>query len=321
MARSNSGGTRGWLRGKVANDLYQVTHRADGRKVQLVRAVEESRVNNNTLEQALARMRMALLMGALSDLKQIVDHSWEGIPYGQLSIAHFVKVNMTDVMADCREHWNGENLFCYPLKGVKAMRVGAFRIASGSLSAPSAITRGVNYSYGSLFPFRIVIGKPNPTFGDLKAVLGINALDYITLLILSGLYFPSSGVMYQSLQFVRLYLAEGFDDATPITSANVASCFTFESNSTYRVDINTSTGTILVELSASPDGINRDALLSSVIVSRWSGRLWCRNNAWFAPPDGSQGVNFEEQAPRWVFKSWFPDYDPDSDDSDVYPGK
>lgn len=321
MARSNSGGTRGWLRGKVANDLYQVTKTASGRKVQLVRAVEESRINNNTLEQAIARMRMALLMGALSDLKEIVDHSWEGVPYGQLSIAHFVKVNMADVIVDCKEHWNGENLYCYPTKNVRAMRIGTFTIATGSLPSPTIITRGVNYSWGQWFPFRILIGKSNPTFLDLKLALGLNALDYITLLMEDGVYFPSEGVMNQALHFVRLYLAESVLDETPITSSNVSSMFTYEGNTNYRLSINSSTGVISVDVATNPDGLARDCLFSAIVVSRWNGRVWCRNNAKFMPPDGSGGVNIDEQCPRWVFQSWFPSFDPDSDDAGEYPGK
>lgn len=321
MARSNSGGTRGWLRGKVANDLYQVTKTKDGRKIQLVRAVEESRINNNTLEQALARMRMALLMGALNDLKQIVDHSWQGIPYGQLSIANFVRVNMADVMADCKENWSSENKYIYPTKGVKQMRVGPFTIASGTLPSPTMITRGVNYSFGQWFPFRILIGKANPTFADLKAALGLNALDYITLLMEDAIYMPSSGVQYAALHFVRLYLSNEVQDETLITSENVSQMFTYDGNTNYRLSINVTTGVITVEVDNSPDGIWRDTLLSAIVVSRWDGKFWCRNNAMFAPSDGESGFNFEADAPRWRFQSWYPSYDPESDDSDVYPGK
>lgn len=289
--------------------------------MQLVRAVEESRTNNNTLEQSLARMRMALLMGALHDLKQIVDHSWQTIPYGQLSIAHFVQVNMPDIITDCREHWNGENRFIYPVKGVSEMRLGEFIISEGTLQTPSMITRGVNYTFGAWFPFRILIGKPNPTFGDLKNALGLNALDYITLLMEDGIYIGSRGVIYQSLHFIRLFLADGIPDDTPITSANVAQMFTYEGNTIYRLSISVATGVILVEVGNHPDGIERETLLCSVIVSRWTGKVWARNNARFLPPDGSGGINFEDNAPRWVFQSWFSDFDPESDDAGQYPGK
>ena len=321
MARSNSGGTRGWLRGKVANDLYQVTKTSTGRKVQLVRAVEESRINNNTLEQALARMRMALLMGALSDLKAIVDHSWQTIPYGQLSIANFVKENMQEVIADCKENWSGECRFCYPTKGVRAMRIGMFRIASGTLQTPTNITRGVSYISGRWFPFRILIGKSSPTFGDLRQSLGLNANDYITLLMATGIDFGSSGIVNQGLQYVRLFLAENIQDETQINEDNIAEMFTYEGNTSWDVSIDINTGVIRVNVFTSPDGIYRDTLLSSVIVSRWDGKAWCRNNAWFMANSDADAPNFEANAPRWVFQSWYPSFDPDADGSEVYPGK
>lgn len=321
MARSNSGGTRGWLRGKVANDLYQVTQRADGRKVQLVRAVEESRVNNNTLEQALARMRMALLMGALSDLKEIVDHSWQTIPYGQLSIANFVKVNMQSVIADCKEHWDTGNLYCYPTKGVSQMRVGEFVISAGTLPDASMIRQGVSYNFSPWYPFQIVVGVANPNFGDLKRALGLNAADYITLLMEDGLDMGDDGFLYQAFHFTRLYLAKDVADDVAITATNVRDMFTYDGNTNFRLAIDLTTGIITVELHCSPDEIDRDCIMSAVILSRWDGKTWLRNNAKFTPPGGSGMTNFEAQSPRWVFQSWFPSYDPDADDSGVYPGK
>lgn len=321
MARSNQGGTRGFLRGKVANDLYQVTHKANGQKVQLVRAVESSRVNNNTIEQALARMRMALLMGALSDLKSIVDHSWQGVPYGQLSIAHFVKVNMPLVITDCRENWSVNNAFCYPSKSVRAMRIGAFMIASGTLTTPSNITRGVNYNFDRWYPFRIVIGSANATFGELRRSLGLNANDYITLLQLSLNYGFPILQQAQALQYVRLYLAENVSDDTVISSTNVRDMFTYDGNAPFRISYDSSNGVIRVDVDCQQDGEPRSVALSSVIVSRWTGSVWARNNARFMPNAGSESPNFEDQAPRWVFNTWFESFDPDAEGSEDYPGK
>lgn len=321
MARSNQGGTRGFLRGKVANDLYQVTRKSNGQRVQIVRAVEDSRVNNNTLEQALARMRMALLMGALSDLKEIVDHSWQGVPYGQLSIAKFVQNNMPLVQADCRENWVSNNAFCYPVKGVKAMRIGSFLIASGTLQTPVGFSRGLGYLGGSWFPFSLKLDRVHPTFGDIRSALGLNAADYITLLVMSGLDMGSSGILNQGLQFVRLYLADNVVDDTVLSQDNIFSMFTYDGNTAFQVLFNQLSNSIEVFISCSPDGVARDGLLSSIVVSRWDGRQWCRNNAQFLANSGSDSPNFEYNAPLEVFSSWFPDYDPDDYDEPVYPGK
>lgn len=321
MARSNQGGTRGFIRGKVANDLYQVTRTATGRKVQLVRAVEESRINNNTVEQALARMRMALLMGALSDLKEIVDHSWQGIPYGQLSIANFVKINMPLVIEDCKEHWVSENQYCYPVKGVKAMRVGAFILSSGSLQTPTNIRRGHEYNAGQFFPFDIMVGKEDFTFGDLRQSLGLNADDYITLLMATGLNMGSSGIVNQGFQFIRLYLSGNIPDSTIVTDDNVLQVFYTEGNTTFTAEVDAVEGFIRYYVNCSPDGISRECLAQSVIVSRWDGKVWCRNSARFEAFSGQTGLNFEYNSPWTVFQSWYPAFDPKADDSQTYPGK
>lgn len=321
MARSFQGGTRGFIRGKVANDLYQVTKTADGRKVQLVRAVEESRVNNNTIEQALARMRMALLMGALSDLKEIVDHSWQGVPYGQLSIAHFVSVNMPLVITDCKENWVSGNRYCYPVKGVKAMRIGAFIIASGSLPTPQCIQRGVDYQYTRNYPFDIVTGVEDFTFGDIKRALGLNANDYITLLMATGLDLGTSGIVNQGFQFIRLYLAEGISDDTPVTDESVGSMFTHEGNTTFTMEVDAVLGSVRVWVSCSPDSLQRECLAQSVIVSRWTGQVWARNNASFEVATSGASFNFEYNSPWVVFQSWYPSFDPDAEGSQEYPGK
>ena len=137
----------------------------------------------------------------------------------------------------------------------------------------------------------------------------------------TGLDMGSSGIVNQGLQFVRLYLAENVLDETEIVDDNVYDMFTYDGNTTWEVSLDIDKGEILVNVFTGPDGVYRDTLLSSVIVSRWDGKAWCRNNAWFMANSDADAPNFEANAPRWVFQSWFPSFDPDADESDVYPGK
>lgn len=319
MARSNQGGTRGFIRGKVGTELYQVTKNVDGKKIQLVRAVEESRTNNNTILQALARMRMALLMGALKDLKEIVDHSWEGISYGQLSIANFVRVNMPAVIYDCQNNWTADNQFCYPVKGMSDMRIGRFYISSGSLITPENIIAGGGYLFGEWFPFKISIPINDRTFGGLRRSLGFNADDYITLLILSGLDLGSGGIINQKLFFLRLYIANDIPDDTLLFDIDPNRLFTFEGNTLYQIQYDDFTGSLSIQLSCRPDGLEREVILQSIIVSHWTGSIWARNNAQFNGLGYGGSVNFEYNSPRVVFKSWFPEYNPEDDNSISYP--
>ena len=213
MARSNTGGTRGFLRGKVADDLYQVTKNRYGKRIQLVRSVEEQRQNNNTEKQALARMQMALLMGCLKQFKEIVDHSWETIPYGQLSIAHFVELNMPLIHEDSKNNWESDNVFDYPTKGLSLLRVGAFIMAEGSLTLPSCLSFYMVDDAHAKGGLQISIGKQNPCFGDLQNVLSANAQDYITMLLFQ---YDSNNRANNFFMFSRSYLQDVPENASDV---------------------------------------------------------------------------------------------------------
>ena len=319
MARSNTGGTRGFLRGKVASDLYQVTRDVNGKRIQLVRAVEESRVNNNTIDQALARMRMALLMGALSDMKSIVDHSFEGIPYGQLSIAHFVKVNMPRVIQDQYENWSVEPNFLYPDKGISQMRIGNFLVATGSLPTPTAVQHVWPSDHMGEAKFRINIGKANPTMGNLKAALGLLADDYITLLIQGAFYTSRTGLVNCGFYYVRLYVNKAIDDDTPITSVNAAQMFTYDGNTSHVISFVQSSGQYTVYVDIQPDGEAREEFYHAIIVSKWNGQVWQRNTVEFLNYNDGTQVGYDDAAANWHFQSWYPTWNPDAEDAGEYP--
>lgn len=321
MARSNTGGTRGFLRGRVAADLYQVTKDVSGKRIQLVRSVEDSRINNNTMEQALARMRMALLMGALSDMKSIVDHSFEGIPYGQLSIAHFVKLNMPRVIQDQYENWASESNFLYPDKGISQMRIGNFRVATGSLPTPTAIEHIWPTDRLGTAKFRINIGKPNPTMADLKQALGLAVDDYITLLVQGAFYSSQTGLTNCGFFYVRLYVNGAISDDTAITAANASDMFTYEGNTPHSIQFNQAAGMFYAYVDIEPDDNAREEFYHAIIVSKWNGRVWQRNNVEFVNYDGGTNVGYDDAAANWHFQSWYLTWDPDGEDAGEYPGK
>ena len=49
--------------------------------------------NPRTPEQMVQRMCMATASAAYAQMKQIVDHSFEGITYGQTTMSEFIRVN------------------------------------------------------------------------------------------------------------------------------------------------------------------------------------------------------------------------------------
>lgn len=321
MARSNTGGTRGFLRGRVAADLYQVTKDVNGKRIQLVRSVEDGRINNNTIEQALARQRMALLMGALSDMKSIVDHSFEGIPYGQLSIAHFVKLNMPRVIQDQYENWASESNFLYPDKGISQMRLGNFLISTGSLTLSSSLYFDPDYSANNEVRFYLDCGIRNATMGDIKKALGLNVDDYITFLIQAAYYSERTGLVNCAFYFLRIYLTDYYNDDEVITSLKMNNAFRVESNTDFRLS---SSGTNRYKnfwLRIDPDGLARSVYFQSIIVSKWNGKVWQRNNAEMLNVYGDTQVGHDDAAANWHFQSWYPTWDPDGEDAGEYPGK
>lgn len=313
MARSNIGGTRGFLRGRVANDLYQVTRDEAGKRIQLVRSVEESRINNNTMPQAMARMQMALCMGSLAQFKEIVDHSFEGFPYGQLSIAHFVHLNIPLIQNDCKNHWSDMFLFNYPEKGVSVPKAGSWIMAEGSLVMPDFITCHSTSIYGENSGVQLAFDIATLTKGDMKQKLSLADNDYITHLCFAEGVIES----FNKLCFLRLYLNPAFDDSTVITAQNYQDVFTYSANAPYRSSFDASTGTFFFYFDQT-DLTNIDAFsVSTNVISRWDGRVWGRNNARFMPVPGYEDYTSNWISPHDRFQSWFPAYDPD--ESDEYP--
>lgn len=307
MARSNTGGTRGFIRGKVANDLYQVTKTASGRKVQLVRAVEDSRVNNNTLMQAVARMQMALCMGCLKQFKEIVDHSWESVPYGQLSIAHFVKLNIPKIQQDCKAHWEGDCLFSYPDKGVSRIRVGEFIMSEGSLVVPGSIS--ISYYPGRNATAALCIDVPGDsvTMGEIKLSLGLAAQDYITGMVIVS---DMADGRYSRFIYRRAYLAD-IDDDVLLTPDNVSQFFRLEGTATGDIVYDPDEHRIYIELFDDYSADIRQWVMSDVICSRWNGSVWQRNNSVFSLNQDIALVDYVN-SPNSVFQSWFESYDPDN---------
>ena len=313
MARSNTGGTRGFLRGKVANDLYQVGHRADGTKVQLVRSVEESRINNNTMPQAMARMQMALCRGSLAQYKEIVDHSFEGVPYGQLSIAHFVHLNIPAIQDDCKNHWSDYFLWDYPVKGTPEPKAGSWIMSQGSLTIPDFITRHSTSYYGKNSGILLNFGQANLTKGRMKEILSLADKDYMTHLAFAEGSFPR----YSRLVYFRLYLNPDFPDSEVITPQNYTQVFTYDGNCEWRSSFDAAAGTFWYYVDTA-DLEQIDAFtVSCNIMSRWDGVVWKRNTARFLPVPGFEDYRANWTSPHDRFQSWFPEYDPDA--SDDYP--
>lgn len=246
MAKSKSGGTRSYIRGRVGADVYSIGRDAKGAKQQVVRSLAETVANPQTMAQMRGRMIMSTVMQAVSGLRPIIDHSFDNVPTGQPNISEFISRNYALIKADVAANpatGNAFPLVAYLEKGIKG---GAYIISSGEVVPASALVKSAS---GDI-EVTIADGE---TVGTLKTKLGLTTDDYITLVWLC----PNAGVC-----FVRFRIDPSVADTTAVTNLMVNSLFLKEGNTQGAASITESTLT----LSMAPDDQD-SAIASGFIVS------------------------------------------------------
>ena len=274
MAKSKSGGTRSYIRGKIGADVYSIGKDGKGAKQQVVRSLAEVVSNPQTALQMKGRMIMSTVMQAVSGLCQIIDHSFDGLPTGQPSISEFISRNYALIKADVEAHPSAGNAFGLNKYQEKGMRLGAYIIANGK--APK-----INFSENqSALSVAIVASaqSANATVQNLLDVLGLTVNDKFTL-VWNATDDNGSIVLY----FARFGFVEGLDLNAKIATLGVANIFTFESNSPETLAGCTSyaNGTLT---------INPTATISSygVITSKKTANGWEHSETVMITLDGTQ---------------------------------
>lgn len=122
----------GHARGKVGSLVFS---RADGK--QIVRSRAEVVKNPRTQSQMIQRIMLNTIAQAYSSMKDIVDHSFQGLSEGQQSMSYFMQRNLnnlrTKVAAEIAAGKNLSEIFEFsPLKSNK-LAVNGYEIAKGTL--------------------------------------------------------------------------------------------------------------------------------------------------------------------------------------------
>lgn len=130
MARSKSGGTRSYIRGKIGADVYCVGKDGKGSRQQVVRSLAEQVANPQTNPQMVQRMLMNSVAQLTHALKPIIDHSYAGIPAGQPSISHFRSLALDAFKEDSVK---AEPLFGYVAWKEKMYPNARVKISSGKV--------------------------------------------------------------------------------------------------------------------------------------------------------------------------------------------
>lgn len=218
MAKSKSGGTRSYIRGRVGSDVYSIGKNAKGKKQQVVRSLAETVANPQTIAQMRGRMIMSTIMQAQSALKPIIDHSFDNVVGVQPNLSEFIRRNYALIKADVAANPSSGNVFglnAYQEKGVKQ---GAYIISDGKAAVPAAVS--IDKAAGVI---TIALSADTMTMAGLKAALGFGNEDFLTIvgIDLSG-----------AAEYCRYHINQSLADSTAISSGNIADVFETEGNAT-----------------------------------------------------------------------------------------
>ena len=215
MAKGKSGGTRSFLRGRVASDVYSIGKDAKGNKQQIVRSLAESVANPQTLAQMRGRMIMSTIMQAVSAMAPIIDHSFDNVPAGQPNVSEFIKRNYALVKVDVAAHPSSGNAFGLNKYGEKGIKQGAYVVAGGSAADIAGVQlNGTNKTL-------VIALSAGATIADLRTALGIGIEDYFTAVCVT----EKGKFLYN-----RFHVSQSLPSATQISADNIASVLTLDGN-------------------------------------------------------------------------------------------
>lgn len=223
MAKSKSGGTRTYLRGRVGSDVYSIGRDSKGKKQQVVRSLAESVSNPQTQSQMRGRMILSTIAQALAVLRPIVDHSFDNVIGAQANLSEFTSRNYGLIKADIAAHpasGNSFGLVAYKEKGAKQ---GAYVISDGQATIPAALV--LTKASGII---AITLPADNITVGGLKSALGMSSEEYFTLVGLT----TAGAAAYE-----RFRVNPTLSDETVIAAGNIGDVFAIEGNAVASIAI------------------------------------------------------------------------------------
>lgn len=254
MAKSKSGGTRSYIRGKVGADVYSIGKDGAGKKQQVVRSLAETVANPQTESQMRGRMIMSTVMQAVSAMSPIIDHSFDGIAVGQPSISEFIRRNYALVKADVAENPSEDNNFGLNKYQEKGIKIGKYVVSSGKAILPDRMSASnADRKY-------YIFLNAGAKVSDLKAFFGSAERFYCTCV----------GITSQSeFIFARLRLASDLEDETVISSENVSSLFVAESNGSVNFTFEDNKITVRLQSNSAVDPSAVGLIISEKVEAGW----------------------------------------------------
>lgn len=185
----------------------------------------ESVKNPRSLAQMQQRMVMATASAAYASMKEIVDHSFEGVTYGLNNMSEFIRQNAKAIKVAALNPDTAQFAF-NPYKD-RSLYGGAFIMSAGSASpipAKAAFAEGTNDDKTRVTFGVVEAQATSVTANHIYTSLGIAVGDMCTICLIAKNDTDASGIF----AFVRLKAkASG---AVALTSANYTDYFDVESN-------------------------------------------------------------------------------------------
>lgn len=218
--------------------------------------------NPRTLQQMRQRMVMATVSAAYSYLKEICDHSFEGLGVGSPCMSEFMRLNLDALKAKAQNDAAVLALNAYQDKNINPV---PFMVAKGSLNEIVPTIAGNKLSWST--PKN---DADTTTAEGIYAALGINRGDMVTFILCGGDFVSNAALSFAPLPLAITRLHADKQGAV----SSLANAFTIESNNQGNINVDFSLGTNIV-FEATCDKM----VMGAVIISRKAADKWLRSNA------------------------------------------
>lgn len=282
MAKSKSGGTRAYIRGRVGSDVYSVGKTAKGKKQQVVRSLAETVANPQTEAQMFGRMIMSTIMQAVPALRFIIDHSFDNVTGKQPNISEFIGRNYGLIKADAIAHPASGNLFGLNKYQEKGIKQGRYIMSDGNALVPSTLSPSstsdkAGFSFGG--------STAMATLADVAEAWGLKAGDYATFV-----YITQTGLVW----YIRASLKAGVDLTPAPTAENVKAMFDIESNQNITVAVDE----YVIDMTFSHPS-SWDSHCYGLIVSKYEDGKWNHNSCTLVTTAGKPTYTADDALPTY----------------------
>lgn len=247
------------LKGKLGNVVVQKGQYGE----QVVRAYVSEIKNPKSIAQSNQRMKVAPAQYARRAMKEIIDHSFEGVPYGTASLNHFLSLAMKG------------NATPAQLKGDMRFIPGKYQMSTGSLPP---ITVDLSSPAGFIMTSLKATGTAN-TVGAISNLLLLQNAQ-----IAEGDRITVCFVIQQTIEGKNYYTFK-YDRFNVLPSDTTAT-----GGTGFYVD----EGKLLYVPWTNPDG--KSIAAACVILSRQSGANWLRSESVMTVSDDVENSFFSSLA-------------------------